>query len=55
MVQSWVVNKKIEQRMSIAKMRMLRWMNGLTRKDRISNRYVRGNIGVALIMDKMRE
>jgi len=34
---------------------MLRWMSGTTRKDRIRNEYARGSIGVALIVDKMRE
>ena len=36
-------------------MRMLRWMSGVTREDRIKNEYVRGSIGVASIVDKMRE
>jgi len=36
-------------------MSMLRWMNVVTRKYRIRNEYVRGNIGVASIVDKMRE
>jgi hypothetical protein len=51
----WAVDKKIEQRMSVAEMRMLRWMSGVTREDRIRNEYVRGSIGVAPIGDKMRE
>jgi len=34
-------------------MRMLRWMSGVIREDRIRNEYVRGSIGVALIVDKM--
>jgi hypothetical protein len=41
--------------MSIADMRMLRWMSGGTREDRIRKEYVRGNTGVAFIVDKMRE
>jgi hypothetical protein len=51
----WAVDRKIEQSMSVAKMRLLRWMSGVTRQVRISNEYVRGSIGVALIVDKMRE
>ena len=51
----WAVDKKIEQRMSVAEMRMLRWMSGVTREDRIRNEYLRGSIGVAPIGDKMRE
>jgi len=39
----------------VAEMRMLRWMSGVTRADRIRNKYVRNSIGVALIVDIMRE
>ena len=45
----------IEQRMNVAEMRMLRWMSGVTREDKIRNKYIRGSIGVASIVDKMRE
>jgi len=41
--------------MSVVEMRTLRWISGVTRKDRIRNKYVRGSIEVALIVDKMRE
>ena len=51
----WAVDRKIEQRMSVAEMRMLRWMSGVTREDKIRNEYIRGSIGVASIVDKMRE
>jgi hypothetical protein len=34
---------------------MLRWIIGKTREDKIRNEYVRGSIGVASMMDKMRE
>jgi hypothetical protein len=36
-------------------MRMLKWMSEVTREDRIRNEYVRGSIGVASIVDKIRE
>jgi len=55
MVQCWAMNKKIEQRMSVVEMRMLRWMSVVTREDRIKNEYIRGGIGLASIMNKMRE
>jgi len=35
--------------------RMLRWMNEVTREDRIRNEYVKGSIGEAPIVDKMRD
>lgn len=34
-------------------MRMLRCISGVTREDRIRNEYIRSNIGVAPIVDKM--
>jgi hypothetical protein len=52
-----VVDRRIEQREQsrcVAEMRMLRWKSRVTREDKIRNEYVRGNIGVASIVDKMR-
>jgi hypothetical protein len=43
----WTADRRVEQSMSVAIMRILRWMSGVTRKDRIRNEYVRGSIGVA--------
>jgi hypothetical protein len=43
--ESWVVNRRIEQSMSVAEMRMLR-MSGVAREDSIRNEYVKGSIGV---------
>ena len=51
----WAVDKKTEQRLSVAEMRMLRWMSGVTREDRIRNEYIRGSLGVASIVGKLRE
>ncbi|KAM3252506.1 hypothetical protein P3L10_006576 [Capsicum annuum] len=36
-------------------MRMLHWMCGLTRGDRVQNETIREKVGVALVEDKMRE
>ncbi|KAM1977959.1 hypothetical protein ACFX16_014704 [Malus domestica] len=36
-------------------MRMLRWMCGHTRKDKIRNEDIRGKVGVAEIVGKLRE
>ncbi|KAL4179859.1 hypothetical protein AMTRI_Chr13g122250 [Amborella trichopoda] len=41
--------------MSVAKMRMLRWMSGKTRRDRIPNKSIRENLSMTPIGDKMRE
>jgi len=39
----------MERKMSVSDMRMLSWMSGLPREDRIRNEYIRGRIGVASI------
>jgi len=41
--------------MSVAEMRMIRWICGHTRLDKIINEVIRGKIEVASIEDKMRE
>jgi len=41
----WVIDRRIEQRVRVAEMRILRWINGMTREDRIRNKCVRGSIG----------
>jgi len=49
------VDKKIERRMNVTEMRMLRWMRGVTRGYSIRIAYVRRSIGVVSIVDKIRE
>jgi hypothetical protein len=39
--------------MSVAEIRMLRWICGHTRKDRIRNDDIRDKLGVAPIQDKL--
>ena len=51
----WAVKHNHVKKMEVAEMRMLRWMCGLTRRDRIRNEEIRGKVGVAMIGDKMRE
>ncbi|XP_070052340.1 uncharacterized protein [Nicotiana tomentosiformis] len=41
--------------MKVAEMRMLRWMYGYTRKDRVRNKIIRDKVGVASVEDKLRE
>ena len=36
-------------------MKMLRWMCGHTRKDRVGNEIIRAKVGVVYVEDKMRE
>ncbi|XP_015366174.1 PREDICTED: uncharacterized protein LOC107163320 [Diuraphis noxia] len=55
-IQIRLKDKTMEQKMSvIAVMRMLRWMSEVKREGRIRNEYIRGRIGVAPIVDKLRE
>ncbi|KAL6548005.1 hypothetical protein OROHE_009710 [Orobanche hederae] len=43
------------QKMNVAEMRMLRWMCGHTKKDRLRNEVIREKVRVASIEDKMME
>jgi len=51
----WAVKGQQEHKMGVAEMRMLRWMSGHTRKDKIRNDCVRKKVGVADIGEKMTE
>ena len=43
----WVIKRYHAQKLSVAEMRMLRWMCGNTRKDKMRNEDIRTKIGVA--------
>ncbi|KAG5604403.1 hypothetical protein H5410_025895 [Solanum commersonii] len=43
------------QKMHVAKMRMLIWMCGHTRSDKIRNEVIREKVGVAFVVDKLRK
>lgn len=49
------MKKTEEKRMDAAEMRMLRWMCGVTREDRIRNEYIRGSTKVVEISKKAQE
>ena len=51
----WAVKNQHENQVSVAEMRMLRWMSGKTRHDRIRNDTIRERVGVAPIVEKMVE
>ncbi|VFQ58342.1 unnamed protein product [Cuscuta campestris] len=51
----WAVKKTHVCRVHAAEMRMLRWMCGKTRLDRISNEVIRRQVGMASVEDKLRE
>ena len=51
----WSLKKTQVQRLMVAEMRMITWMCGYTRMDRISNEVSRDLAKVARIEDTMRE
>ncbi|KAL6515354.1 hypothetical protein OROHE_018986 [Orobanche hederae] len=51
----WAVKQCHVQKMNVAEMRMLRWMCGHTKKDRLKNEVIREKVRVASIEDKMME
>ncbi|PHT40159.1 hypothetical protein CQW23_19013 [Capsicum baccatum] len=51
----WPVKNSHIQKMKVAEMRMLRWMCGLTRGNRVQNETIRKKVGVTPVENKMRE
>ena len=49
--ETWAVRKKLD----VAEMRMLRWMSGVTKLDRIRNERIRGTTKVGVISKKVQE
>jgi hypothetical protein len=49
----WATKGQHIQKMSVAEMRMLHWICGHTRKDRIRNDDIRDKLGVAPIQEKL--
>lgn len=50
----WATKERDERRVHATEMRMLRWMCGVTRMDKIRNEYIRGSLKVAPVTEKMR-
>ncbi|KAL5157078.1 Outer envelope protein 64, mitochondrial [Glycine soja] len=51
----WAVKSQHENKVGVAEMRMLRWMCGKTRQDKIRNETIRERVGVAPIVEKVVE
>ena len=53
--ETWPIKKAQEKRLEVTEMRMLRWMCGVTRQDRIRNERIRGTTKVTEISKKVQE
>jgi len=51
----WTVKSQHKHQVSVAEMRMLCWMSGKTRHDRIRNDTIREKVGVAPVVEKLVE
>ena len=49
----WLTKRRHVQQLSVAEMRMLRWLCGHTRRDRVRNEDIRDRVGVAPIEEKL--
>lgn len=50
----WLIKNSYVQKMHVVEMRMLRWMCGHSRSDKIRNVVIREKVRVAFVADKMR-
>ena len=53
--ETWAMKKTQEKKLDVAEMRMLRWMSGVTKLDRIWNERIRGTTKVGEISKKVQE
>ena len=53
--ETWAVKKAQEKKLDVAEMRMLRWMSGVTKLDRIRNERISGTTKVGEIPKKVQE
>ena len=49
----WALKRSLEQKLSVAEMKMLRMTCGVTRSDRVRNEYGRASVGEDSIEDKL--
>ena len=54
-VETWALKKTQEKKLEGAEMRMLRWMCGVTKLDKIRNEIIRGTTKVGEITKKVQE
>ena len=55
MIITWATTKREESKIEVNEMRMLRWMCGVTRKDKIRNEHIRGTTKVVQASRKITE
>ena len=48
------VTERQVKKMEVAEIKMLRWVLGVTRRDKVRNRHIRGTAKMAKLGDKMR-
>ena len=53
--ETWATTKREEERLNVNEMRMLRWSCGVTRKDRVPNKYIRGSLKITEVRKKIME
>ena len=53
--ETWALKRREEEMLERTEMRMLRWILGVSLKDRKRNDFIRNTIGVTCITDKIRE
>lgn len=53
--EGWVVKKQNTQQMSKAKMRMLRWILEITRKDELRNEFILNRLRLTSIINNLRK
>ena len=54
-IECWAVKKQFVSKMNVDEMKMLRWVCGKTKRDKIRNKRIHNMIEVAPIEEKMRE